>query len=174
MPDHPTGDSVHSAGHLESRPIVLVMWIDSGFSFAQPWTDQDELVERARNWDGYVTTTGYLMYEDNRCVVISQSRDGGEGTLPGEPRWAACFLINRANIMKMEPLIPMSASPGSAPPASADATSSEETAAMQPARRPPEVWCALHSEFEHQETWDMHNGAQRPAQSIPGGIAEGW
>jgi len=122
----------HTAGHVESRPIVLVMWVDSGFSFAQPWTDQDELIERARNWDGYVTTTGYLMYEDNRCVVIAQSRDGGEGTSPGEPRWAAMFLINRANILKMEALIPISASTGGEPLASADATSEEPVPPVTP------------------------------------------
>ena len=43
----------HNAGHEETRPIVVVGWVDSGFSFGQPWSDQDELVERAKNWDGY-------------------------------------------------------------------------------------------------------------------------
>ena len=164
----------HSAGHIESRPIVLVMWVDSGFSFAQPWTDQDELIERARNWDGYVTTTGYLMYEDNRCVVISQSRDGGEGTLPGEPRWAACFLINRANILKMEPLIPMSASAGSTPLASADATSEQpETDAIQaaPLSGPLHERSGindLHPGWMDTETPKEAIEAQRPAQPAVG------
>jgi hypothetical protein len=150
------------------------MWVDSGFSFAQPWTDQDELIERARNWDGYVTTTGYLMYEDNRCVVISQSRDGGEETLPGEPRWAACFLINRANILKMEPLIPMSASTGSELPVSAAATSDQpEMDATQAAHQFDPMHARsgindLHPGWMDTETPEGAIVAQRPAQPAPG------
>lgn len=101
------------------------MWVDSGFSFSQAWTDHHDALARAAEWDGYVTTVGYLMYEDTRCVVIAQSRDGGEGSSPGEPKWASLMLINRQNVLKMEALIPMSGSTGAELPASADATSEE-------------------------------------------------
>jgi hypothetical protein len=155
------------------------MWVDSGFSFSQGWDDHDSLIARAKEWDGYVTTTGYLQYEDPRCVVIAQSRDGGEGTEPGEPRWAAMMLINRANILSIEPLIPMSACPGSTPTASAPATSSEESPVTLDGTTPADAlrWCVEHRRHETKagfpvsldtETRNDAEGAQRPAHAAPG------
>ena len=153
----------HTAGNEETRPIVLVGWVDSGFSFSQGWADHDELVGRAKEWDGYVTTAGYLMYEDERCVVISQSRDGGEGTEPGEPRWASLMLINRANILSMETLT--LGSGGIAPPASAPAT----TAGKSPATIESQtLWDALRALVEYPDMGEGAIESQRPS----GGLQE--
>lgn len=71
-----------------------VVWWDSGLSFASTWLPEQTVVERAKDWDGRVTTVGQVVYEDTQTLVLGLSRDGETGA------WAGCFAIFKPCILE--------------------------------------------------------------------------
>lgn len=55
--------------------VEEITWIDSGKSWGAGWYGLEWIVEQAKAWSGINTTTGYVIYEDERSVVVAQTID---------------------------------------------------------------------------------------------------
>jgi hypothetical protein len=78
----------------EERPLERVVWVDSGLSYASTWLDEETVIDRAKEWNGRVTTVGHLIYEDDSCVVLGLSHDTETGN------WSGAFLIYKPTILE--------------------------------------------------------------------------
>lgn len=75
-----------------------VQWIDSGLNFANEWVDLDEIVHRAKEWNGVAMTVGYVAYEAEDRIVLVQTLD------LSSPNAANAFLIYKENIISRKVL----------------------------------------------------------------------
>ena len=73
--------------------MEAIEWVDSGLSFASTWLDERSVIERAKEWDGRVTTVGHVIFEDDDRIVLGLSRDHETGY------WAGCFAIYKSAII---------------------------------------------------------------------------
>lgn len=80
----------------QSHPLERIVWVDSGLSYASTWLEEATIVDRAKDWDGRVTTVGQVIYEDDRVVVLCLSRDLETNN------WAGAFLIYKPAILTRE------------------------------------------------------------------------
>lgn len=84
---------------LDPRKLLRlerVVWVDSGLSYASTWLDEDTIVDRAKAWDGRVSTVGHVIYEDDTRIVLGLSWDKETGN------WAGAFLIYKPAIIERE------------------------------------------------------------------------
>lgn len=147
-----------------NHAMVSVEWTDSGFSFAgDSWKSESEIVERAQKWDGSSTTTGFLVYEDAKCLVICLTRDNEPHPTDTEPawNWSQAMLIAKDSVRSIRTLV----SAGLRPLAYAPATTSEEPSATPEKTTPPAVprfgvgldgligvFCPAHVRYEKRGT----------------------
>lgn len=52
-----------------------ITWIDSAKSWAAGWHSLDWIATEAKEWSGTSTTVGFVVYEDDRVLVMAQTID---------------------------------------------------------------------------------------------------
>lgn len=75
-----------------------IVWMDSGLSYAPTWLDEETIIERAKEWNGRVTTVGQVVWEGPDRIILGLSRDAENG------HWAGIFLIWKQAIISRREL----------------------------------------------------------------------
>lgn len=73
--------------------ILQIDWLDSGMHIDHGWAKTAVYLESAAKWNGKVTTTGALLYEDDHVIVLGLSRDVQNDS------WYGAQLIYKNNIV---------------------------------------------------------------------------
>ena len=79
---------------MTTNSMERILWVDSGLSFASTWTPEQMVTDRADEWDGKVTSVGFVVHETDDRIVLGLSRDAETGM------WSGCFLIYKPCILE--------------------------------------------------------------------------
>lgn len=60
-----------------------ITWIDSGKLWTANWHGIEWIIEQAKAWTGSNTTVGYVIYEDERVVLLAQTLDDEANNVAG-------------------------------------------------------------------------------------------
>lgn len=52
-----------------------ITWIDSAKSWSTGWYSLEYITKEATEWSGTSNTVGYVVYEDDRVLVLAQTLD---------------------------------------------------------------------------------------------------
>lgn len=82
--------------------MEAVEWVDSGLHIDEGWAPLDIYRSVAKDWNGTVTTVGFPIYEDERCLVLALSKDHQRGHCYGAQLIAVDSIVSRKKLGPVE------------------------------------------------------------------------